>query len=146
MNLTLNTAPKFTYTYNKKVQIRIISDLNIIKNELLKYIPEIKALILAGGFGRGEGSVLLQDGLVQPINDYDIYIILPEKINFDSELIRNNISKIIKIRQIDFDYIKINKLKFLKPTMANYDLKYASYVFYGDKTILKTYQRYKLIN
>ena len=79
MNLTLNTAPKFTYTYNKKVQIRIISDLNIIKNELLKYIPEIKALILAGGFGRGEGSVLLQDGLVQPINDYDIYIILPEK-------------------------------------------------------------------
>ena len=138
MNLTLNTAPKFTYTYNKKVQIRIISDLNIIKNELLKYIPEIKALILAGGFGRGEGSVLLQDGLVQPINDYDIYIILPEKkINFDSELIRNNISKIIKIRQIDFDYIKINKLKFLKPTMANYDLKYASYVFYGDKTILE---------
>jgi len=134
-----NTIPKFINYDNKKVQNRIESDLKIITKIILKYHSDVDSLILAGGFGRGEGSVLISGKDIQPINDYDIYVIVKNSSNkINLEKLRKLILEKVSIRQVDLELIKKKKLPHLKPTMSNYDLKYASHIFYGNVNILKT--------
>ena len=137
MSETINNQKKFVVNQDKKIAKRINDDLSIIQQIILENFNYVESIILAGGFGRGEGGVLIHEKEVQPINDYDLYVIT----KFDNQKniinkVRKQISSIIKIRQVDLEVITIKKLKSLKPTMANYDLKYASHVFYGNNQIL----------
>ena len=139
MNKRINNSTKFTIHDNQDIYHRISSDLDLITQIILNEFTNIESIVLAGGFGRGEGSVLIVDNDIQPINDYDIYIITKNNSEIvDLEDLRNSILKRIQIRQVDIELIQVKKLKYLKPTMANYDLKYASYVFYGNKKILES--------
>mgnify|MGYP001178175003 FL=1 len=139
MNKRINNSTKFTIHDNQDIYHRISSDLDLITQIILNEFTNIESIVLAGGFGRGEGSVLIVDNDIQPINDYDIYIITKNNSEIvDLEDLRNSILKRIQIRQVDIELIQAKKLKYLKPTMANYDLKYASYVFYGNKKILES--------
>ena len=36
--------------------------------------PAMEALVLGGGYGRGEGGVVLVDGVEQPYNDFDLFL------------------------------------------------------------------------
>ena len=139
MSETINNQKKFVVNQDEKVAKRINDDLYIIQQIILENFNDVESIILAGGFGRGEGSVLIHEEEIQPINDYDLYVIT----KFDNQKniikkVRKLISSIIKIRQVDLEVIPVKKLKSLKPTMANYDLKYASYVFYGNNQILNS--------
>ena len=139
MSKTINNQKKFVVNQDKKIAKRINDDLSIIQQIILENFNYVESIILAGGFGRGEGSVLIHEKEVQPINDYDLYVIT----KFDNQKnlinkVRKQISSIVKIRQVDLEVIPIKKLKSLKPTMANYDLKYASYIFYGNNQILNS--------
>tara|TARA_B100000745_G_scaffold299835_1_gene251694 strand:- start:460 stop:1605 length:1146 start_codon:yes stop_codon:yes gene_type:complete len=139
MNKRINNSTKFTIHDNQDIYHRISSDLDLITQIILNKFTNIESIVLAGGFGRGEGSVLIVDNDIQPINDYDIYIITKNNSEIvDLEDLRNSFLKRVQIRQVDIELIQAKKLKYLKPTMANYDLKYASYVFYGNKKILES--------
>ena len=139
MNKRINNSSKFTIHDTQNIDDRITFDLDLITQSILNQFTNVESIILAGGFGRGEGSVLIVNNDIQPINDYDIYIITKNNSKIvDLENLRNSILKRIQIRQVDIELIQAKKLKYLKPTMANYDLKYASYVFYGNKKILES--------
>ena len=139
MNKRINNSSKFTIHDTQNIDDRITFDLDLITQIILNQFTNVESIILAGGFGRGEGSVLIVDNYIQPINDYDIYIITKNNSEIvDLENLRNSILKKVQIRQVDIELIQTKKLKYLKPTMANYDLKYASYVFYGNKKILES--------
>ena len=56
---------------NDNISNRINSDIDKIALYLNNNIDCIESLVLAGGFGRGEGSVLVDRDRIQPINDYD---------------------------------------------------------------------------
>ncbi|SVB90683.1 uncharacterized protein METZ01_LOCUS243537, partial [marine metagenome] len=75
MNKRINNSTKFTIHDNQDIYHRISSDLDLITQIILNEFTNIESIVLAGGFGRGEGSVLIVDNDIQPINDYDIYII-----------------------------------------------------------------------
>lgn len=137
MDNIINPNRSFTIHDRGDVDSKIYSDLNIITDILLAHFSNIESLVLAGSFGRGEGSVLIHNNIIQPINDYDIYIITKDNShNIDLESLRKMLSDKIQIRQVDIEVIQLKKLKDSKPTMANYDLKYASYIFYGNKNVL----------
>ena len=137
MDNIINPNRSFTIHDRGDVDSKINSDLNIITDILLAHFSNIESLVLAGSFGRGEGSVLIHNNIIQPINDYDIYIITKDNSqNIDLESLRKMLSDKIQIRQVDIELIQLKKLKDSKPTMANYDLKYASYIFYGNKNVL----------
>jgi hypothetical protein len=70
-----------TYTVysEKKIDDTIQADLDIICHEILKNLMPV-SILLAGSFGRGEGSILVVDGRVQPMHDYDILVIVDKKI------------------------------------------------------------------
>ena len=119
------------------VDEKILSDLEIIKSLLLKNVPGVYSLILVGGFGRGEGGVLFENGVPKPINDYDIVIISKYRLyRSRRKKLSKEIAKELGIRLVDLIPIERTHLSKLPYTMFNYDLKYGGHIFFGDKNIL----------
>jgi predicted nucleotidyltransferase len=100
---------------------------------------EITAIILYGSYGRNEGSWYKnKDGDYQPYNDYDILLILDKKQStIKLNLLKKKLLEKIDIRWIDLGQKTIKELKKLRPSIFNYDLKYASKVISGQKNILE---------
>lgn len=137
-----------TYTKhnNPKVDEVVGKDLKVIVDEVLKAIPkkDVEAIILVGGFGRGEGSVILEGGKITPINDYDLTIVTkrfrPEKLDGVSSKLSNDLG----LRFVDLAYTNYYTMPFRGVIMLDYDSKYGGQVLYGDKDILDRYPRYKI--
>ena len=55
--------------------------MDIIIETIKKNIPptNLRSIILSGGFGRGEGSVIVEGEKVTPLKDYDILVILKKE-------------------------------------------------------------------
>ena len=108
----------------------------IIVKCILKFINP-KGIFLYGGYGRNEGSWLIEkDKLPKPYNDFDILLVVNKQLNNDLIIkIKKHIKSCISIRWIDLSQIRLNKLKKLKNSIFNYDLKNASKVLYGNKKL-----------
>ena len=108
----------------------------IIVKCVLKFLrPE--GIILYGGYGRDEGSwILRKDINPKPYNDFDILLVMNKEVssNVLTE-IKQSIKSEIPIRWIDLSQIKVFKLKKLKNSIYNYDLKYGSKVLYGNEKL-----------
>ena len=65
------------------INIRLERDLQLIVNDILAALPKAPlAIVLYGGYGRGEGAWFINEaGEVSPYNDYDIDIISNERID-----------------------------------------------------------------
>ena len=74
----------YTLINDNRIDLHINSDLEIIVEEILKEIENVECILLCGGFGRGEGSVIVTESKIQPVNDYDIYVITEFKPDFDT--------------------------------------------------------------
>ncbi len=127
----------FTVHCDSHVDKKIEDDLSLIRNELISQVDNCEALVLVGGFSKGEGSVLVEDGRVEPVNDYDIVIV--NGTSFDREkrrTLEQMLSRKVGIRYVDLIPRAYKDLGRLPPTMFNYDMKYGGHVFYGDHSIL----------
>jgi hypothetical protein len=96
------------------------------------------AIILYGGYGRDEGSWFQdEDGAWHPYNDYDVRIIGDRPVPPSRmKAIEAKLLEEIDIRWIDISHRLPKALKGLKPSILNYDLKYASKILYGDGRVL----------
>ena len=127
----------FVFDSNTKIDQRISNDMMILVKKILSKFVSVKSIFLVGGFGRDEGSLINYKDKIQPINDYDLVVIGDCWVKgCDKDLFRKELAESVKSRQVDIVLIKPNKLKRLKFTMFNYDLKYASKLIYGSNTFL----------
>lgn len=124
--------------YDKNMKIVLNQHIELMIKELRKISSNIEAIILYGGYGRCEGSWIIgSDGKYRPYNDYDILLIVENKISIEQiEFSRKDLAKQIGIRWVDIEQKTISELKKSKPTIFNYDLKNASRVIFGDPDIL----------
>ncbi len=100
--------------------------------------PDPVAIVLYGGYGRGEGS-WYQDppGTWHPYNDYDILIVTTQHPPRPRVIeVEKSLAEEIGIRWIDISLKTPHALRSAHPSILNYDTKYASRVLYGDSTIL----------
>jgi len=69
---------KYTVYGSEKIDRKIDKDLKTISSAVQSEFDnsEITALILGGGYGRGEGGVFLEKGQEQLFNDYDLFVII----------------------------------------------------------------------
>lgn len=84
---------KYTVYKDEKVDVKVEADLNHIVTKVISSWNSIQSIILVGGFGRGEGSVLVQNGVIKPLNDYDLVIVSKKKLTGNWQ--KNNINTII---------------------------------------------------
>jgi hypothetical protein len=136
----------FTIHRDPNIDSQLMEQMKIIRDEIIKTYKKIYSIILAGGFGRGEGSIkILKNGKIVPLKDYDIYVVTDHKIS-ESEYINmiNRIHERIAIKSswyfsvgpgefnVGIQAIPLRKLERLPPDIATVDLKTASKVIYGD--------------
>lgn len=122
---------------DNRINGKVENDMRVIANRLSREYEGIVALILVGGFGRGEGSVLIKNYATKVVNDYDIVMITEKPMCLGQiDKIKGELAKEVGITWIDIYAHDIGKLKRLRKTIFNYDLKYASHVFWGDPGIL----------
>lgn len=73
--------PPLKYTQFSRVADNVIEGhLNIICGEIEKRIPGVVSIILMGGFAKGEGSVKAVGKKIEPLNDYDLYVITERRV------------------------------------------------------------------
>ena len=119
------------------VDAAIGADLDLLSASLRQAYPGTQALILVGGFGRGEGSVLIDGGPIRPINDYDLVMVTTDHVDRDElRALRRQLADSLSVTWVDVTPRSPAALSRLPLTMYNYDLKYGSRVLYGDPAIL----------
>jgi len=128
----------FTIHRSARINARVERDLTLIKDALLERFDSITALILVGGFGRGEGSVLVDtEGHVSPINDYDVLVVHRGPI--DRRALaqqRQTLAQRIGIWLLDLLVLEESKIPKLPLSQLHYDSMTGGYLFYGNRAVL----------
>ena len=116
---------------------KINSDINEIVRYLTSEIDSSEAIFLVGGFGRDEGSIMVHEGNVHVINDYDLVIVTSKSYKENAiNALRNELENKLSIRQVDITIYNKRQLRNMAFTMYSYDLKYASKTIFGNEKIL----------
>ncbi len=70
---------RFTVDGSEALESRIARDLDGVREAALSAVgaENLSALILGGGYGRGEGGVYVVDGEERVYNDYDFFVVVP---------------------------------------------------------------------
>ena len=133
---------KYTITNNPAIDEKIDEITEEIVDAIVsRFHP--KTIILKGSFGREEATVTMDDeGTLNFLSDYEVEVIslsylLSRILPIKKEKISLNIANESNL-EINLGGIKLSAYslfpplyKFLKPTIANYDLKYGSKGIYG---------------
>jgi hypothetical protein len=73
----------YTISNDKQVNQKIQSDLDYISDRVGTLLGnDLDSILLCGGFGRGEGSVVVEGSNIHIVNDYDFTIVLDSKNRF----------------------------------------------------------------
>ena len=135
---------KYTKYDIKWVDVQIDAQLRLITDAILENIRGVKSIILAGGFGKGEGSVeLTQDRKVECLRDFDMVVIVDqipkEKIQrklydevYKSLDLPNPKSKLFRFSNFVVGIYFRRKKDLIYPDIWFYDLKAASQLLYGE--------------
>ena len=136
---------KYTVYGDAEFDKKIDADMEQIRKAVLKVVPEedLSALILGGGYGRGEGGVFLQNGTMELYNDYDFFVISNDLSRAKMQMYH---AKLFEVGEelteeigIDVDFgpfRNVSDLPGMKFTMMWFELKQAHIVVYGNDNIL----------
>lgn len=115
--------------------------LDYIVDRILEFIGShnILAIILTGGFGRGEGGVVLENQKIRLINDLDINIIckaskyrsVVSKSRKDLEPFAQKLAAEVEIKQVDLGIIHPAKFYFMTNKVSSYEYRHGHKILYG---------------
>ncbi|MBI2313363.1 MAG: alkaline phosphatase family protein [Betaproteobacteria bacterium] len=136
-------GPRYTMILTRDQESVIDAHLAAICRELRVLDPLREAIVLTGGFGRGEGSIALEGGQATPLNDYDVMLISRSKIDRGAlKQLGQRLARELKIDFVDLGIVDPGSLGNLTLSQFVFDLKYGSRVLEGDPTILDRIPRF----
>lgn len=121
--------------------IKLEHDCKIIVEMILEHMEySPTAVLLCGGYGRGEGAWFIdENGFLCTYNDYDIAVVSNHSIDYSElQLLRKEIAKNVGIRWVDIDFYTIKQVLSFNATIKHYDLLYASKLIYGSIASIKS--------
>lgn len=129
---------------NSKINNKIKKDLEYISSKVKNLLGDkLHSILLCGGFGRGEGSVVVKKGIVHIVNDYDFTIVLNVKNRFrymqiykefhaPLEKLANELASELDIKQVDLSPKPLNYFKKNQPLkIENYEIRQGHVLVYG---------------
>ncbi|NQZ56963.1 MAG: hypothetical protein HRT88_05770 [Lentisphaeraceae bacterium] len=136
--------PKNKYTIYGSDQLheQIDREIAIIQNALLKSfgVDFMESLVLMGGYGRGEGTVLLTGGKEQHFNDYDFFVVTRQKISSKQKEVLQCLEKELSLEiGIEVDLYPVDKESFVHFPLSvmDYEMQAKSIIPYGNQNILQ---------
>jgi hypothetical protein len=123
---------RYTAHGNKTIETIIDGHVKTIISAIRKTNLGVKSIMLAGGFGRDEGSIIqMGPGVYLPANDYDIYVVTDSRISHEIHReLASSLEETLGIR-VDIKFINIGRIRDLVPDLFVFELKTASRVLWG---------------
>jgi len=142
---------QLTYYYNKEVEnylSEVLKEVSIVFKEMFSE-KETAALILIGGYGRGEGGIVLENDRYRPHNNLDLLYIYNRNIAIGRiELANKKLQDISRKYNvgIDMSAIKKQKLLRLEGLVVSYDMRHGHITILGNSNFLKEHKEFSIYN
>jgi hypothetical protein len=108
--------------------------------------PVADAVVLIGGFGRGEGSAVVKGGCARALNDYDLLVISPDETGREPlRRLSRELAGALGMDFVDIGLWRPDVLDTLPPTIFNYDLRHGAQVLFGDPALLDRIPRFSAV-
>lgn len=116
----------------------VAGHLKTILEAINARVGPVRAVVLGGSFGRGEGGVMTgTDGRLRPVNDYDLMVVDPRDLREPLRALGEELRTQLGIDFVDLGWLG-NDLSRIPATILNYDLRHGSRVIAGDAKVLET--------
>jgi len=135
---------RFTVNGSNELEAKLADNCRVTLTGVKKLIPEqaLEGLLLAGGYGRGEGGVLKTDAGDKPYNDMEFYVFVRGSAFLAERKFRHALHELGEDLtpeaelEIEFKAITFNKLRKSPVNMFYYDLVMGHRWAMGDKSLL----------
>ena len=131
---------RFTSHPDPEADVFLARSLEAVADAIESAFGNVRALVLAGSFGRGEGGVVRHGERFKPVNDIDLVVVAPSKEK-SAERLAGRLA-----RELGCDFVDIaiasGDWDRLPPTIFNYELKYGAQVLRGDRSVLDAVPSY----
>jgi rhamnosyltransferase len=137
-----------SYTHDGclEAEQRIARDQSLVRSGVLAAIaPEhFEALVLMGGYGRGEGGYRMLDGRPVPYNDYDYFVVVKglgragaRRLQQDLQPLAEELSEQVGL-EVDLAVVRAESLSSAPFTLMNAEMKWGHRVIAGGSDVLAT--------
>jgi hypothetical protein len=115
-----------------EVVATVAGHLDLLRRAIVANDTGLRALVLTGGFARGEGAVL--DG--HPVNDYDLVAVRGVgRVATPYPRLRTQLGSRVGLH-VDLARVAAARLRWVAPTIFWYETALRGQVLWGDRTVL----------
>ena len=141
----MREAGCFTWQGPAAVELRIERDQRTVAQAVSGLVEPaaLRALVLAGGYGRGEGGFRWHDGVPLPFNDYDYFLIVSgigpramRRLRQGLRSLGHRLSAELGL-EVDFAALEERRLHRLPVCMMYSELKWGHRALLGDSSCLQ---------
>ena len=138
---------RFTLAGPDELEHRIARDQQRVVEEVARLLPkdQLVALILAGGYGRGEGGYRRDGEGFAPYNDYDYFLVVRRvgpaglrRLERTLHALGERLSREFGLPEVDFAVLESQRLARLPACLMYSELKWRHRVLLGDPQALDT--------
>lgn len=136
---------RYTLDGDASVEDRIARDQALIADSVQALLspPEFRALVLMGGYGRGEGGYVVRDGRPAPYNDYDYFVVVRgldrnrrQGLGQDLAVRARELGQAVGV-EVDFALLREEALPAAEYSLMNAEMLWGHRVVAGDPDVLK---------
>lgn len=107
----------------------------------------VKALVLLGGYGKGEGGLIFKLGAYRPHNNFDLLLILSDSQKGKASAIKEAVDETIRSLEeeldigIDISVMTESKFRSMPTRVFTYDMQEGHRTLYGDSSLVSSIER-----
>jgi hypothetical protein len=141
---------KFTVRGSAKLELLIQNMVEEIASAIISDLKEddYEALIMLGGYGRGEGGVVIENGEEKPHNNFDFILISKNKNDYMNEELKKKLMFQISEKSqklnigIDISVISAKKLQNAECRIIWYDMRFGHKTIFGNSDFVPSLTRF----
>jgi hypothetical protein len=138
-------SQRFTIDGRAELEQRLADICELVRTNIATLIPgaKLEGLVLAGGYGRGEGGVLRENGRDLPYNDLEFFVFIHGSTFLNDRRYKaalHNLGERLSPAaglDVEFKIFSLHKLRHSKPGMFFYDLVMGHRWLIGDDELFR---------